>query len=159
FHAPVVRIDSERVRPIATLRDLVDDELLVRTVVKQRVDRISDTPPRPFDWGAQFDRWLAASGVRARAADVEARARAEKVAALQTLFHERFSILTGRAGTGKTSVLQVLLDGLEQLDGRKQVLLLAPTGKARVRLSTRSGRDASTIHQLLLRSGWLDSET
>jgi exodeoxyribonuclease V alpha subunit len=37
--------------------------------------------------------------------EVEKRAQAEKALALKTLYDRRFSILTGRAGTGKTSVL------------------------------------------------------
>src|SRR5262249_42127592 len=68
------------------------------------------------------------------------------------------------AGTGKTSVLKVFLNGLEQLDGKRPILLLAPTGKARVRLMDRtkradeSVRDAFTIHQFLMRHKWLNPE-
>ena len=73
-------------------------------------------------------------------------------------------MLTGRAGTGKTSVLKVFLKGLEELEGKRPLLLLAPTGKARVRLMDRtkrddgSVRDAYTIHQLLMRHKWLRPE-
>ncbi len=79
----------------------------------------------------------------------------EKRRALQTLLERRVSVLTGGAGTGKTSVLKVFLDELEKIEGKEPILLLAPTGKARVRLSTRTGRDAMTVHQFLLRQGWL----
>jgi exodeoxyribonuclease V alpha subunit len=68
-------------------------------------------------------------------------------------------VLTGGAGTGKTSVLSAFLDGLEALGGRGAVLLLAPTGKARVRLSTKTERNASTIHQFLLKQEWLRKGT
>ena len=78
----------------------------------------------------------------------------EKVAALETLFARRLSILTGSAGTGKTSVLRVFLQELARAEGRQPTLLLAPTGKARVRLSTKTGRNAMTIHQFLLKQGW-----
>ena len=78
----------------------------------------------------------------------------EKVAALKKLFARRLSILTGSAGTGKTSVLKVFLQELTRAEGRHQTLLLAPTGKARVRLSTTTGRNAMTIHQFLLKQGW-----
>src|SRR5262249_52262428 len=96
--------------------------------------------------------------------EVEERARKEKAEALATLFQSRFSVLSGRAGTGKTSVLKVFLNGLEQLDGKRPILLLAPTGKARVRLMERtrladgSVRDAFTIHQFLMRHRWLNPE-
>jgi len=91
--------------------------------------------------------------------EAESRARTEKITALTVLFQRRFSILTGGAGTGKTSVLAAFLDGLEKLEGRTTVLLLAPTGKARVRLSTKTQRNASTIHQFLLKQEWLRKGT
>jgi ATP-dependent exoDNAse (exonuclease V) alpha subunit len=56
------------------------------------------------------------------------------------------------------------LKGLEELDGKRPILLLAPTGKARVRLMDRtkrddgSVRDAFTIHQFLMRHKWLNPE-
>lgn len=78
----------------------------------------------------------------------------EKVTALGTLFSRRLSVLTGGAGTGKTSVLKVLLQELVRAEGRHPTLLLAPTGKARVRLSTKTERKAMTIHQFLLKQGW-----
>ena len=59
-------------------------------------------------------------------------ARAEKTAALEELVASRFSVLIGRAGTGKTTLLSVLCAQAEI--SRDGVLLLAPTGKARVRM-------------------------
>lgn len=96
--------------------------------------------------------------------EVEERARKEKAEALAKLYEGRFSVLCGRAGTGKTSVLKVFLKGLEELEGKRPILLLAPTGKARVRLMDRtkrddgSVRDAYTIHQFLMRHKWLNPE-
>ena len=78
----------------------------------------------------------------------------DQVGALETLFSRRLSVLTGGAGTGKTSVLKVFLQELVRAEGHHPILLLAPTGKARVRLSTKTGRKAMTIHQFLLRQGW-----
>jgi len=96
--------------------------------------------------------------------EVEERARKEKAQALARLYDGRFSVLSGRAGTGKTSVLKVFLKGLEELDGKRPILLLAPTGKARVRLMDRtkrddgSARDAYTIHQFLMRHSWINPQ-
>lgn len=64
---------------------------------------------------------------------------------LTKLYEGRFSVLTGRAGTGKTSVLKVFLNGLEELEGKRPILLLAPTGKARVRLSVPNPRSSSLV--------------
>lgn len=65
--------------------------------------------------------------------DDEERARKEKAACLAELAISRFSVLVGPAGTGKTTLLSVLAQHSE-IEG-KGVLLLAPTGKARVRMA------------------------
>lgn len=62
----------------------------------------------------------------------ELKARKEKVAALKEIAESRFSVLIGPAGTGKTTLLTILA-GQEEVES-KGVLLLAPTGKARVRM-------------------------
>ena len=62
----------------------------------------------------------------------EQRARLEKTAALNELAQSRFSVLIGPAGTGKTTLLTVLCSLDEIAQG--EILLLAPTGKARVRM-------------------------
>ena len=59
-------------------------------------------------------------------------ARKEKTAALEEMAASRFSVLIGRAGTGKTTLLSVFC-AHEQIN-QNGVLLLAPTGKARVRM-------------------------
>ena len=90
--------------------------------------------------------------------DREKQAIAEKTHALNTLLTQRISVLTGGAGTGKTTLLNVFVDILEKIEGKQALLLLAPTGKARVKLASVTGRPTQTIHQLLLRQGWLDPE-
>lgn len=78
----------------------------------------------------------------------------EQAEALEHITTRRLGVLVGRAGTGKTSVLGALVrcDNIAE-DG---VLLLAPTGKARVRLQRSTGREASTIAQFLYRLGRYD---
>ena len=49
--------------------------------------------------------------------EVEVRARTEKADALAKLYEGRFSVLCGRAGTGKTSVLKVFLYDLTGIGG------------------------------------------
>ncbi|MGR6320063.1 AAA family ATPase [Micromonospora soli] len=80
--------------------------------------------------------------------DAETRARAEKVAALNTLYSSRISVLIGSAGTGKTTLLQVLRHTETVAAGG--VLLVAPTGKARVQLAHRVQAEAVTLAQFLI---------
>ena len=87
--------------------------------------------------------------------DSEEKARKEKAAILKELAESRLSVLIGGAGTGKTTLLALLCRSPKIQDGG--VLLLAPTGKARVRLSQamkKQGVNASakTVAQFLSES-------
>lgn len=90
----------------------------------------------------------------------EKRARTEKAAALKELAEARFSVLSGPAGAGKTTVLGLLCSQEEiRSEG---LLLLAPTGKARVRmqeLAGGSGSKALTIAQFLNQNGRYDGKS
>lgn len=81
--------------------------------------------------------------------DAEQRARREKTAALEMIFRSRVSVLMGSAGTGKSTLLKALCDIEPVRDAG--ILLLAPTGKARVRLEQASGMPGKgqTIAQFL----------
>ncbi len=82
----------------------------------------------------------------ATTATEELRARQEKAEALGVLAECRFSVLAGPAGAGKTTVLGVLCAQPEiQTDG---LLLLAPTGKARVRMQQLAGGAAVSAHTI-----------
>jgi hypothetical protein len=74
-------------------------------------------------------------------------ALAEQKGALERITTHKLSLLVGRAGTGKTSILGALVRCQPLAD--EGILLLAPTGKARVRLQRATGRDARTIAQFL----------
>lgn len=72
------------------------------------------------------------------------------------MFSQRkLCVLTGSAGTGKTSVVKSFIAS-EQIK-KEGVLLLAPTGKARVRLGSMAhGVKSMTIAQFLTRCGCFD---
>ena len=86
----------------------------------------------------------------------EQKARQEKIAALNCLAHSKFTVFVGGAGTGKTKVLS-LLCSVPQIE-RGGVLLLAPTGKARVRMQI-GNNEAYTIAQFLYRNGYYNPAT
>ncbi len=71
----------------------------------------------------------------------------EQAAAVNSIVAEKFSILTGGPGCGKTTTTLVLVRLLEAMG--KKVLLAAPTGRAAQRMSEVIGREAKTIHRLL----------
>jgi hypothetical protein len=71
----------------------------------------------------------------------------EQAKALEQLTTSKLSVLVGRAGTGKTTVLSGLLKSAKLAAGG--ILFLAPTGKARVRLSQKANANAMTVAQFL----------
>lgn len=83
----------------------------------------------------------------------EKKARLEKALAVKELAESRLSVLIGPAGTGKTTLLSLLCTHPDIYDNG--ILLLAPTGKARVRMeqATPNGLklEAYTLAQFLSR--------
>lgn len=78
----------------------------------------------------------------------------DQVEALKQITSRKISILHGPAGTGKTTVMGALF-GCKELT-KDGILLLAPTGKARVKLGKMAGSEAFTIAQFLNRQKRFD---
>jgi len=134
---------------LVALKHLQSLEQTIASMIKRRAKKVNPKVDPPIDWLGALKRLFGEPK-----SDREKVALDEKQAALAILFSRRLSVLTGGAGTGKTSVLKVFLQELVRAEGRHPMLLLAPTGKARVRLSTKTERNAMTIHQFLLKQGW-----
>ncbi|GEB37991.1 hypothetical protein GLI01_20260 [Gluconacetobacter liquefaciens] len=122
------------------------DDLLRREVSQRRKGRRHETDRA---WRELVNQSLGDMPKDHDEAVVEELARTEKADALKELFSARFSLLLGPAGTGKTRLLQMLCD-LPEVSG-DGILLLAPTGKARVQMQRNiEGLKALTIAQFLL---------
>ena len=140
----------------------VDRLIECRTIIRREVLGRKRGKPHTadLDWrgvvDAGLDERLPADPEERR---LEERARREKAAALEQLFRSRLSVLIGPAGTGKTTLLGMLrsLPGLTE----KGLLLLAPTGKARVRLEEQTGMRGAgqTLAQFLIRQQRYNGET
>jgi exodeoxyribonuclease V alpha subunit len=99
-----------------------------------RVERLR--APRPED--------IAATGLELGDAQAEA---------LHHAFASRLSLITGGPGTGKTTSIRAIARCVTAQGAR--VLLVAPTGRAAVRMSEAAGLRASTVHSAL---GWVPGE-
>jgi exodeoxyribonuclease V alpha subunit len=77
----------------------------------------------------------------------------EQQAAVRNAFTQRFSLITGGPGTGKTASIRTIAEVASAQGAR--VLLVAPTGRAAVRMSEASGVRAKTVHSAL---GWIPGE-
>lgn len=104
-----------------------------RNIISQKIsDRVKGKRlPLTANWQNLLDEALKLFTIGEPDAQ-ELNARKEKAAALKEIAEARFSVLIGPAGTGKTTLLTILA-GQKEVENNG-VLLLAPTGKARVRM-------------------------
>ncbi|HTX11204.1 MAG TPA: AAA family ATPase [Solirubrobacteraceae bacterium] len=100
------------------------------------------------------------AGARARARggdgngnDEPAHLTPEQLHGLQNGFAHRLSLITGGPGTGKTASIRAI--GTAAAAQRARVLLVAPTGRAAIRMHEASGMRATTVHSAL---GWIPGE-
>ena len=71
----------------------------------------------------------------------------EQKEAVKACFKNQVVIITGGPGTGKTTIIKVLLNMFKKVD--LEVALCAPTGRAARRMTETTGEDAKTLHRLL----------
>lgn len=73
---------------------------------------------------------------------------AQQAGILEAILQHRMAIITGGPGTGKTTLVRAVCTLYKRLG--KSVFLAAPTGRAARRLAEVTGREARTIHRMLL---------
>ncbi len=126
---------EERVELCYYARSLYYDELYTaRKISDMRGTVLVDTK-RVLSWIA---RYCQASGMHLSD---------DQAAAINGIVTQRFSVLTGGPGVGKTTATRVLVKLIEAM--QRKVLLAAPTGRAAQRMTDVIGLEAKTIHRLL----------
>ena len=118
-------------------------------------------PVTASDWSA----WLykVESPLAERGDEDYSKATGEQVEVCQLLFRFPLSVVTGRAGTGKTTVIDALVRAVRRSEGEgANILVLAPTGKAADR-ARKIFEEADlfqvntmTVHSFLASNGWLN---
>jgi hypothetical protein len=139
--------------PALQLTGLKGREDRLRSVLGKRAGK--PAAPVKADWQKLLVAAISEAGGKFdKTNELHRQAIEEQAVALERLLSRRLSVLVGRAGTGKTSVMGALMlsDALTK-DG---ILLLAPTGKARVRLGKATNAEAMTVAQFLHRLGRYD---
>jgi exodeoxyribonuclease V alpha subunit len=116
---------------------LESERELARRVLELASETVAGAPS-----AEQTQAWLARRGELAGV--VLSRQQAEAVAGALA---ERLTVITGGPGTGKTTIVRVVVNACKALG--RDVKLAAPTGRAAKRMSELAGADASTIHRLL----------
>ncbi len=142
------------------LNRLSQMDSIIRKTVKKRIggSRNSLAKGSLKVWSQMLNGELKEKGVQAADNQDEKHAREEKVAALKELGESRLSVLIGPAGTGKTKLVVSTLCHHPEINAGG-ILLLAPTGKARVKMQQATGLPAQTIAQFLRPSRRFDENT
>jgi hypothetical protein len=135
------------------LTELKGREDRLRSVLGKRAGK--PAAPIKADWRKLLVNAISEAGGKFdKANEIHRQAIEEQAVALDRLLSRRLSVLVGRAGTGKTSVMGALM--LSDALAKDGILLLAPTGKARVRLGKATNAEAMTVAQFLHRLGRYD---
>lgn len=148
FHQERLWLQTDQNPQLAAQKSLRQHEELIAQQISRRAPR-QNLQSSAIDWYKGLQRHFGQPE-----SEREELALQEKASALEKLFTQRISVLTGGAGTGKTSALRIFLEQLEKAEGKRGLYLLAPTGKARVRLATKTHHNAFTIHQFLYKFDW-----
>ncbi|MBQ9061066.1 MAG: ATP-dependent RecD-like DNA helicase [Firmicutes bacterium] len=119
--------------------------LMTFYLAEQRVSKglrlLRDAPLKPLsggEIGSLIHRTEAAMGIPFSDNQKEA---------IRTSLENGVSVITGGPGTGKTTIINAIIDILE--DSGQKTAIAAPTGRAAKRITETSGHPASTIHRLL----------
>jgi len=160
---PIEMKNGETAYQLARLKEFDD-------IIRQSVNKRVNSPNRhqvTEDWdrivNEAFDKIKSLQTITdSNERERETKARQEKTAILKELAEARLSVLVGGAGTGKTTLLALLCKSPQVQNGG--VLLLAPTGKARVRMSQAMQLqgirfNARTVAQFLIQNGRFDYRT
>jgi exodeoxyribonuclease V alpha subunit len=107
-----------------------------------RLRKLAQTPTSDRVQESKVESWLS---YQAGAEKLEL--SEEQRQAVFLALSNRFLVLTGGPGTGKTTVTNLICKAFEAR--HKRILLASPTGRAAKRLSEVTGREAQTVHRLL----------
>lgn len=127
-------------------------------VIRERVNKLlgKQGPESGIDWRSKLT-----SAHEKIPEEVYAKVLEQQGDAVENSFRRKLSVITGAAGTGKTTVLRTLIAEIKYRERGSSFLLLAPTGKARENLARYTGmpENTMTIHRALKTHGWLAKKT
>jgi exodeoxyribonuclease V alpha subunit len=146
------------------LKRVFEDEREVEGALTKIAGRPAIPLARPFtleDWRAEIvDK---KSPLLVKAKDEYLKAADAQANACAAIFTRPLAIVTGAAGTGKTSVICAIIRAIRQTEGDgAPIIVLAPTGKASDRIRAKLHERqieriaTSTVHSFLAKGGWLN---
>lgn len=140
------------------LKEIYEQERVIEKQIRNLVGRLPINLSRPYN----DEKWV--NEIFKSDCDIDKKAPKEyrkavdgQVLVCQQIFRKPICVLSGAAGTGKTTVIKALIKAIKfTSNNTEKCLLLAPTGKASDKMKEATGEDAKTIHQFLASKGWLN---
>lgn len=141
------------------LNDIYEDERTVEAIFRRLVEERPDIPlKRPISL-FHFEKELMdrKSGLMTVMKDSYERIIGSQAEICMRIFNKPLCVLSGAAGTGKTTVIGAILKNIRRVHGvSTEVLIMAPTGKATERIKQQTGEKSMTIHSFLAQNGWIN---
>ena len=149
---------NEEGRLYIYLKDVYEDERVIETQIRDLTKLPDITFKSPVTEKHWHDYLYDPKSVLAEKNPKEyGEAIKEQIEVCQKVFTKSFCVISGAAGTGKTTVIKAIINAIQKAHGSgTSFQLLAPTGKAADRLREITGKPASTIHSFLAERGWLN---
>lgn len=139
------------------LNDVYDDERLVENTLKSLAARGDIQLKQPIT-ATKFQDMLFESTSPLASIPEYAEAIKKQAEVCAEVFRKGLCVISGAAGTGKTSLVSRIIEKIKQTEGvGVSIKLIAPTGKAAERIREKTGQTATTIHSLIASGGWLNN--
>lgn len=140
------------------LKQTYEDERTVERVMRMMADR-PDIRPRNAITLERFKRDLRKddSAIARKSPNEYEQILNNQAETCMQIFNKPICVLSGAAGTGKTTAIKSLLNAIHHDQGfAASFILLAPTGKAAERIKIQTEKTSMTIHSYLAKNGWLN---
>ena len=146
------------------LKNVYDDERTVENALVKLAGRPEISLNRPFPAEDWFDEIVDnKSTLLEMNREGYTEAVRAQVSACGTIFQRPLSVITGAAGTGKTTIICAIIRAVRKTEGDGASLtVMTPTGKASERVRSKfaeldiKGVNTSTVHSFLAKNGWLN---
>ena len=140
------------------LREVYDDERTIEDIFKSLAER----PDIALKMAITPEKFKERLRVKGSLLEKKASSEYDEILDHQAdkcmqIFTKPLCVLSGAAGTGKTTVIRAILENIDRVHGSgTSFLLMAPTGKAAERIKTQTGKPSKTIHSHLAKNGWIN---
>ncbi|MET3731304.1 ATP-dependent DNA helicase [Moheibacter stercoris] len=140
------------------LKEIYDLERIIENQVRNLIGRLPIDIQRPFNREKWKNEIFKSSSTLNQKSQKEYEIAVEgQIQVCEQIYRKPISVLSGPAGTGKTTIINAILKSIRfTSNNTEKCLLLAPTGKASDRMKEATGEEAKTIHQFLAAKGWLN---